>query len=196
MTHQARDNTARLEPREDRVRELQRPVALALGVRVRGATVDVALVQALTDILCGLVKVHGSWLCRPALGPWRKDKVDLDAADGLGEKAYLDIESRGRWVIGNCARPTSVGRVVRGRTQEDMGLVTKARHDARDGGLRSELGLRAHRMGDAGERWGSGREEGEHCGDGNARLNGRKALNWFVTTFSYIRGTCCSAVIR
>ena len=92
MTHQARDNTARLEPREDRVRELQRPVALALGVRVRGATVDVALVQALTDVLCGLVKVHGSWLCRPALGPWRKDKVDLDAADGLGEKAYLDIE--------------------------------------------------------------------------------------------------------
>ena len=93
----------------------------------------------------------------------------VDAADGLGEKAYLDIESRGRWVIGNCARPTSVGRVVRGCTQEDMGLVTKARHDARDGGLRSELGLRARRMGDAGERWGSGREEGEHCGDGNAQ---------------------------
>lgn len=82
-THQARDDARRLEPSENRVRELQRPVALALGVRVRRATVDVALVHALADVLRCLRKVQGVWLRRPALGPRREDEVDL-AVRGAG----------------------------------------------------------------------------------------------------------------
>ena len=41
---EARKDAGGLEASEDRVRELERPVALSLGVRVRGAAVDVALV--------------------------------------------------------------------------------------------------------------------------------------------------------
>ena len=60
-----------------------------MQVRVRGAAVDVALVQALADVLRGFRKVHGLWLGRPALGPGCKDEVDLAVAMAGRLEGYL-----------------------------------------------------------------------------------------------------------